>query len=205
MNSDIAILILAAGESSRMKRIKQLLPWGNTTLLGQAIEAARTSSARSVQIVLGAYRDQIVERLDLKSEEIIVNGTWKKGMGESIAIGVEEILKKRTPDAILIMLCDQPFIDTEYLNIMIQRFKTADRGIIGTNYTPKVGVPALFGPDHFDELTKLAGDRGAGSLIDEKRTDCIGLNADGKEIDIDNEATYLRLYPRHGSGDPLPL
>ena len=39
--STIAVLILAAGASTRMGTIKQLLPWAKTNLLGHAIEQAK--------------------------------------------------------------------------------------------------------------------------------------------------------------------
>ena len=49
----LAVLILAAGASSRMGKPKQLLPWKNTTLLGHAIAQAKKVST-AVFVVLGA-------------------------------------------------------------------------------------------------------------------------------------------------------
>ncbi len=51
---NIAVVILAAGESSRMKQAKQLLPWGTSTLLGNAIKEALESNSEKVYVVLGA-------------------------------------------------------------------------------------------------------------------------------------------------------
>ena len=51
---NIAVVILAAGESSRMQQSKQLLPWGTSTLLGNAINEALESNSEKVYVVLGA-------------------------------------------------------------------------------------------------------------------------------------------------------
>mgnify|MGYP000901037785 CR=1 FL=1 len=56
---NIAILILAAGSSSRMGASKQLLPAGKTTLLGVTIEIASQTNANKVFCVLGSNAEAI--------------------------------------------------------------------------------------------------------------------------------------------------
>ncbi len=57
---NIPILILAAGESKRMgERVKQLLPWNNTTLLENAFRQATESQVEDVFVVLGANNEFI--------------------------------------------------------------------------------------------------------------------------------------------------
>ena len=199
MNKDIAILILAAGESSRMKEVKQLLPWRDTTLLGHAIRTAEASLANNIFIVLGANRDRIRSKVKLREAVIIENEEWKEGMGGSIATGVKTILNEQPPAGILIMVCDQPLIDTTYLDAMIHEFNGNDKGIVATSYPSKLGVPALFGTGYFDALGSLQGDKGAGILINSHLSDCVAVDPKGKEIDIDTAETYNRLYSSSGS------
>jgi molybdenum cofactor cytidylyltransferase len=58
----IAIIILAAGSSSRMGKIKQLLKFKDNTLLETAIEAATASNGNAVFCVLGAHSEIIKKR-----------------------------------------------------------------------------------------------------------------------------------------------
>ena len=51
---NIAVVVLAAGASRRMGTPKQLLSWGNDTLLKHAIKTAENSKANKVIVVLGA-------------------------------------------------------------------------------------------------------------------------------------------------------
>src|SRR5680860_1232621 len=85
--NNIAIVILAAGASSRMGQAKQLLPWEDTTLLGNAIRKAKASDANSVIVVLGANAESI--RMEISESQIIIieNPIWASGLGTSIARG----------------------------------------------------------------------------------------------------------------------
>ena len=115
---NIAVLILAAGNSSRMgERVKQVLPWKTTTLLGHAVEQASTSMASRTYVVLGAYEEIIRAEVNLDEVVTIQNTNWENGLGNSITAGMEQFsAQSLSYDAVLIMLADQPFIDSNYLN-----------------------------------------------------------------------------------------
>ena len=117
---NIVALILAAGNSSRMGEAKQLLPWSQDTLLGNAIEMAKRSKIKKVYVVLGAEAERIKASLKECKQELIMNQNWSRGMGTSISCGVAGVLNSDIdPAAILVMLADQPFIDKTYINALI--------------------------------------------------------------------------------------
>ncbi len=194
MNSSphIAVLILAAGQSQRMKEhIKQLLPYKKSTLLGEAIHSAKASTASHVYVVLGAYHEEITEKLRLKPELIIYNSKWQQGMGGSIAIGIKHLQSTSIKfDGVLIMLADQPNIDTEYLNQLIHKWWNDSSKIVSTKYANHSGVPAVFGTSFFDELSKLNKDFGAKHLIQQHGDSILTIDANGKELDLDDYQTY---------------
>lgn len=167
----IAILLMAAGESKRMgDRIKQLLPWENTNLISHAITTAANSKVTSVKIVLGAYAGEIKKTLSPEVEYYTCEN-WQRGLGTSIAYGIQRVLdSKDKPDKILIMLADQPFIDTAFLNNLIDRSVNSGYLIIATQYKYKAGVPAIFDKKLFSEISKLKGNKGAREII-KKYTD----------------------------------
>ena len=190
----IAILIMAAGTSSRMKAIKQLLPWGNTTLIGNALRNTQDSNANTILTVLGAYREEIIQATDFKGCETIYNPDWKMGLGNSIACGTKHLLGQDPDyDGILVMLTDQPLIDDLYLNVLIHNFSKTKHSIVATKYNNRVGVPAIFGKIHFEALLALNSDYGAKEIINTHINDVLSLSPNGKEVDIDTLEEYERV------------
>ena len=77
VTENIAVVILAAGESSRMRQAKQLLPWGTSTLLGKAIKEALQSNSEKVYVVLGAKAETIQMQCNATDVNWILNKNWK--------------------------------------------------------------------------------------------------------------------------------
>jgi len=71
-NINIAILILAAGESKRMGTVKQLLKWKNTTLLGHTILVSEELNLKTFA-VLGANYERIKNSINHYSIQILHN------------------------------------------------------------------------------------------------------------------------------------
>lgn len=194
MKKTVSVLILAAGSSSRLGRPKQLLPWKQTTLLEHTIAVARESNAFRVSIVLGSRAEKIRKGLKDPTSHILINKDWEKGMGASISCGIQYVLsEKEDIDGILIMLCDQPLIDTPYLNLLMDAFTKTGKGIVATKYTRHHGVPVIFDKTYFRLLSNLEGDTGARSIMEENRFDCLGFKAPGNNPDIDTEEDYHTL------------
>ena len=193
----IAIIILAAGASSRMGKIKQLLPWKQTTLIGNAIEQALDSKADAVFVVLGANYQLISKEIKQENITIIYNKNWTLGMGSSIVCAMDFFDKKHKKyDGVLITLVDQPLIDVIYFNMLINKF--IDNNIIASKYKNRVGVPAIFSLKYFNELRQLNGDIGARNLILKHINDVKKIDAFDKIQDIDSIESYEHLYSLFG-------
>jgi len=195
---NIAILILAAGESSRMKeKVKQLLSWKNTSLLGNALEQAKTSIATGTYVVLGANADAIKKEIRIDPSIEIQNRDWRKGMGSSIAAGIKHISSyPEQYDAVLVMLADQPLIDTGFINVLLDSWADNLTSIVATSYPKGVGVPAVFGESLFCELIQLDQNQGAKAIIDKYKKDILSIDPQGKEADIDTWNDYQNLLNR---------
>lgn len=192
-SQNIAILILAAGASSRMGRTKQLLPWENTTLLGNAIRNAKASKANSVLVVLGANAASIQKQIAHRDIEMVENAEWQSGLGSSIACGTKHLLKSHPKmNAILVMLADQPLIDVPYLNAMMAAFDTSGKGV-ATAYKNKAGVPALFPEFYFANLATLRDDYGAKDIINDPGESFTVVEPGSKTRDIDTRSDYEDL------------
>lgn len=190
----IVVLILAGGKGSRMGTIKQLLPWKKSTLLENAIEQVKMSKASDIIVVLGAYASEIRSNTKDNTIHFIDNPEWESGLGTSISCGVHYI-QNNMPDAkgVMVLLADQPLIDTEYINTMLDTFIKNANGMVTTNYGNREGVPAIFDEKYFLELQSLNQDFGAKELIQKNKHIIHSLNPKGKEMDIDTPKDYDAL------------
>lgn len=194
--SKLAVLLLAAGSSSRMGFPKQLLKWKNTTLLQHAIHTVKHVDHDQAVLVLGAHFDDITPQMDTSGMTVVFNEHWEKGLGISIACGMNYI-KVSLPqiDSVLILLADQPLIDANFLNDMINTHHLNPNNIICTQYGHnKWGVPALFHKNYFEELSQLNHDKGAKDLIKKHLNDVLFLNGMHLISDIDTMEDYENLY-----------
>ncbi|QLG46912.1 nucleotidyltransferase family protein [Costertonia aggregata] len=191
--NDIPALILAAGASTRMGQPKQLLPWGNSSLLQHAIKVVKASKCNNIYLVLGANSSLIEDTITDPDVTIINNETWKLGLGNSIAVGIRKINALESPNGILIMLADQPFIDQAHLDRLIHTFQHGKKNIIATLYHQKNGVPALFHSTYFSELVQLNDDFGAKGIINTYKNDVVSIASQNNSIDIDTLDEYKYL------------
>ncbi|GFD83514.1 nucleotidyltransferase family protein [Tenacibaculum sp. SSH1-16] len=187
-----AILILAAGSASRMGKIKQLLPYKNTTLLEWTIEQAQKSVIKNVFCVLGANKDAIEKKLTTNAIITIYNPKHQDGLSTSIIKGIE-FLQEHNFDNALIMLADQPHVTSEYLNSLIKVSKRNPSKIITSNYQGSVGVPAIFPKEYFNKLLNLKGDKGAKNFLLQHDDNIFKVNSSLNLLDIDTPEDYQYL------------
>ena len=158
-------MILAAGESRRMGQPKQLLAWKGTTLLRHTVAQARGLAA-TVLVVLGPHYEQLRDHLGCTGVYTTYNDRYSTGMASSIACGVQAlVLIKQRFTPLIIMLADQPEVDTAYLQRLNGEYQQFPESIIATAYESGPGVPALFPPDDLAQLMTLPGEAGAGAYL----------------------------------------
>ena len=190
-SKNLAIIILAAGTSSRLGDItKQLLVYKNETLLRTAVKKALEIS-KDVFVVLGHEKNSCQKELESLNVNIIYNPNYKQGMGTTLSLGIS-YTKEFTHT--MVMLCDQPFIPVSHYQALKENIQ--NENIIASSYGENKNskVPAIFPKKYYEELVKLDSDFGA-KLILQKET-CINIQLQ-KEfcIDIDTvEDVNLFLF-----------
>jgi molybdenum cofactor cytidylyltransferase len=158
-------VILAAGASTRMGRVKQLLTFGAETLLSRAISQARKAQFARIIVVLGAHSEQIAPVVDGQAEPVF-NPHWETGMGSSIHAGLAYVRETGPePDAMAILLVDQPHVTAYHLLAMRRVFRETQAAIVAARYDGRFGVPALFRRDVFPLLASLPPSSGARQLL----------------------------------------
>lgn len=192
---NIAIAILAAGNSSRMGQPKQLLKWGNETLISHAVKNALSTTVEDVVLILGANYKDIIEEVQSFPIKILSNEHWQEGLGSSIAKAAQYCLESvQQLDGLFITLADQPLISSVYLQKMINNFDSNANQILATRYEAnKKGVPVLFDNIYFSELASITGDDGAKKLLKKYSDNVVALTSEAINLDIDTKADYQKL------------
>jgi molybdenum cofactor cytidylyltransferase len=182
----IAAIILAAGESARLGRPKQLLPFRGRSLLRHVIDCATEGGCDPVLVVLGARAEEMRAELEGSAAQRVLNAAWRQGIGSSVRTGVAAV-RQRWPaaSAVLLLTCDQPRITPQLVRRICDRFDRADARIVACEYAGTIGVPALFERSLFPELLALPGTTGAKPVLEAHPTEVVRLAwPDGAE-DID--------------------
>ena len=190
----VGAVILAAGSSSRMGRPKQLLRFDGETLLRRAAHAALGAGCDPVVVVTGAHAELMREELRGLDVLEVENQRWETGMGSSVGAGIEKLLEARPAvDAVVLLLCDQPFVTREVVAGLVTARRDTGRDVVASQYGESYGVPALFGRALFDELTRLEGHAGAKQVIKRHAASAHFVTFPGGEIDVDTPEDLSRL------------
>lgn len=197
-DSKVAAVVVAAGSSSRMTAVKQLLPWKDTTMLGYVIKQLKEAGAAHVFVVLGAQQKEILNKIDASNITIIHNDNWPQGMGTSIAKTITYLMDKQLDyDGLLVAACDQPLIKLDHYKKLINSCINSGR-IITSSYSGGSGIPVVFDKIYFSELSTLAEDVGAKSIVKKHLDRLIQIDAPEAAIDLDTEERYEQYYHTHG-------
>ncbi|MDQ6530355.1 nucleotidyltransferase family protein [Flavobacterium sp. LHD-85] len=188
------IIILAAGNSSRLGRPKQLLEFKESTLLKNTISEALKVENSFVIVVTGSNHDVIESELNLPEITFSFNSDWEKGMSSSIKKGINQLLD-HNPDCeqCILAVCDQPFVtNSVFENLILESCKT-QKGIAASAYSETLGTPVLFNKKYFQELLELNGQEGAKKLVKKYAEDVVSVLFEKGNIDIDTEEDYNKL------------
>ena len=116
----ITALILAAGQSKRMGQPKMVLPWGETTVLGQVIQTFKSAGLEEILVITGGDREQ-VEALVGDSARTIFNPNYAEGeMLSSLQVGLAGL--KLSVEAALIGLGDQPQVQERSVRLVVEEY-----------------------------------------------------------------------------------
>ncbi|UCF68683.1 MAG: nucleotidyltransferase family protein [Acidobacteriota bacterium] len=194
MSRQIAAIVLAAGESSRLCRPKQLVDFEGQPLVRRAATTALGAGCRPVIVVLGAHAEHVERALEGLDVETILNRDWRSGMASSMRAGLAlaESVSPRA-DAAIMLLADQPEVSADLLREMMRLHTDEAAPVVACAYQDTLGVPALFDRQFWCQLTRVRGDRGARDWLRARADRVTSVPFPGAGVDIDDEQDLQRV------------
>jgi molybdenum cofactor cytidylyltransferase len=193
----LVTLILAAGSSSRMGSIKQLLSINGKTLLQHTLDLSTKIKSKKTLCVLGAHAEEIMQKVDGENIEFIINKNHKLGLSTSIISGIEYLQKEKILfDGLFILLADQPAIKEDYYDEMMRLFSEKRTKIIASNYGNTLGVPAIFPAVFTDDLLQIKGDKGAKEFLQKNKKSTLSPQTSVNLLDIDTPNDYKNFIKK---------
>lgn len=188
---NVGAIVLAAGSSSRMGSPKQLIKIGTHNLLNRTLDAASDSGCNHIAVVLGANAEELRAEVTNPAVQVIINPDWSEGLGSSIRTGVNAVctLLGDNVDSVLLLLCDQPLVDSSVLQRLLRSHLETKAEIVASSYEVDgervVGVPAIFSRSMFSKLTSLGGAMGAKQIIEAEYGAVYLVDVPEAAIDLD--------------------
>ena len=193
--------MLAAGESRRMGRPKQLLPWGKTTILGQTLRNLQQSDADDILVVSGHRAEDVASIAREHGVRTLHNPDYAEGeMLSSLQAALPHL--SDTVDAVLVMLADQPLVDATLINRILDAYRQGGGDLVAPAYRGRRGNPVLISRRYFDEVAALPWGQAPRALLRRHASDLHLVSVDSEAIllDIDRPEEYRRRRP----GTPTP-
>jgi len=190
-----AIVILAAGHSSRFEGCKVLAPVAGKPMLQWAIEKARSCAGKHIYAVTGGWQDDIAKAMDqgiVDKIATIDSRDWHKGLGHSIAAAVEQLTGKY--QSLLILAADQIAITHGDLEALLNQ--SDGEHIVAAHYDGQPGIPAIFPESFFSDLAELSGDRGAKKILMSHPDAVVHVQCPNAAIDIDTRENLQNWLAR---------
>lgn len=199
--TQIAAVVLAAGESTRFGSCKQLLDWYGKPLLTHVTDVALSAGCRPVVAVLGCQAPETLVAIGDRPVRKLMNWRWEEGLGTSVQTGLAGVPPE--VEAALFLQGDQPLVTAELLQAMVDRFEESGASIIYPTHAGKRGTPVLFARRLFSELSRIEGDEGGRRLIDRYPEEAETIEVSNPDVlmDVDTPQDYQRLRSGHGRND----
>jgi molybdenum cofactor cytidylyltransferase len=197
VDDGLAAVVLAAGESRRMGTPKQLLPFGDRTILQCVVDTLLTAGVGEVIVVLGHLADRVRAVLGERPVRTVENTSYREGMLSSVKCGVRAI--GAGCDTLLLALGDQPHIRAAVVSELMRRYRQGTAGIVIPRYGSKKGHPIILNVSRYREaILQLPDDVGLNALIQEYIDDVCLIDMATEDIirDIDYPEDYARELAR---------
>ncbi|MFN2188282.1 MAG: selenium cofactor biosynthesis protein YqeC [Candidatus Promineifilaceae bacterium] len=196
----ITAVLLAAGRAERMGELKQLLPWGDTTVLGHTIDNLMNSLVYEVVVISGYEAVRIEVEAAKHGASAFRNDDFEEGgMISSLQTALKNLQPNR--EAALVMLADQPMISRQTINRLLSAWFEGRGEIVAPRYRGRRGNPVIFGRRYFEELQSVSRGGNPREILNRRAAELFLVDVDDEAVlqDLDLIEEYERWRPKSRS------
>jgi molybdenum cofactor cytidylyltransferase len=188
-----AVIVLAAGDSTRMGQPKALLPWNGGTLIDHVLDTAREGGCRRFHVVLGKDAAAIRAGAKLADANVIVNEHPEQGQVSSLKLGMRA--QDFSTDCCIVWPVDVPLATASDVRALIDayaKWRASLMRIFIPTHQGKRGHPMLVDIGFRQPFMELAAGETARKVIDDKADQVkeVATENDGVLIDLDTPDEY---------------
>jgi molybdenum cofactor cytidylyltransferase len=183
-------IVLAAGESRRMGRLKALLPFGAGTVIEQVLQPLLHAELAAVVVVLGYRAADITTVIQHLPVQILHNPEYQHGMTTSVQVALRDITP--LPDAYLLALVDQPQLRPELIQQLVFAVAHTGKGMIIPTHHGKRGHPIILARRYRQEVLALGPHQGLNVVTRGHPDDTLEIPVESDDIlrDMDYQEDY---------------
>ncbi|MBI3960942.1 MAG: nucleotidyltransferase family protein [Chloroflexi bacterium] len=198
----IAAVIAAAGFSRRMGRFKQLLPWGDSTVIRTVVNNLHAAGADPIVCVTGHRADEVAAALDGSPARTVHNPHYTTGeMLTSYQAGIAAIHNSQFTIhnslfcGSLLVLADQPHISVDIIRQVIAQARSTPDRIVIPSHQMRRGHPIYLPRCLWAELLALPVDASLRQLLNRHSAEIVyvGVDTDAIRRDMDEWGEYEKL------------
>jgi CTP:molybdopterin cytidylyltransferase MocA len=190
ISTALPAVVIAAGESRRMGRLKPLLPLGSRTVLQRAVDGLLSAEVSPLFVVVGHRAEEVTACIADRPVIITANPRYSGGMLSSIQWGIRQ-LPHEVP-AFLLALGDQPDIRPEVVQSLREEWEARPGSIVVPVVGGKRGHPVLFDSRYLPEILSLREPQTLRDVVHspEAVRREVAVSSDGPLLDLDTPEDY---------------
>lgn len=192
----ISAIVLAAGQSTRMGEYKMLLPWGQTSVIGHVVATILEAGVNDVYAVTGGHQIELKEALKEYKINYLYNQDFEDGeMLTSVQVGLSGLGNEC--DAALIVLGDQPQIESRVVREIVERNVSTHHKIIVPSYKMHRGHPWLIEKLFWKDILNLLPPQSLRNFLNMHYEVIDYLNVETPSVlqDLDTKNDYSHYKP----------
>lgn len=173
-----------------MGQCKQLLPLGETTVIGRCLDTLRCGGVNDIAVVVSKGACEVVTAVEQHSVLIVENPEGDGDMASSIRSGRDAL--GNVFSGVVIALCDYPLVAPATLELLLQRHWQFPGNIITPVHAGRRGHPLLFARSILNELKEGMTLRDV-MRQESDRVHDLPVDDPGILIDMDTPDDYARI------------
>jgi molybdenum cofactor cytidylyltransferase len=181
--SDLQIVLLAAGFSSRLGRPKALARLHGNSLIARTVAVLERFTQRKIIVVIPQRATRIGVELRGRRVSLVPNPDRAKGLSASVALGLR---KSRYSSATLFVPVDLPELTHADIVRLISRWRSSKRRVVASDIEGRASTPLILPKFLYSQARRLGGDLGFRNLIAElppEQRILVGLASAARDVD----------------------